>query len=58
MTTKTPTKKHVKMYAKDKFIDELKAAAESKGLSQSSYIYLATRQAMALDELENELGLK
>ncbi|MEE8288958.1 MAG: hypothetical protein V3R25_06050 [Nitrosomonadaceae bacterium] len=38
-----PVRKHVKMYADDKFIEALQAAAEKEGLNQSSFLFLAAK---------------
>lgn len=43
MTTKQ-VKKHVKMYADEKFISKLQEVAESEGLTQSNFIFLAVKE--------------
>lgn len=38
-----PVKKHIKMYADDKFIAKLQEVAETEGLTQSNFIFLAVK---------------
>lgn len=40
---KKPVRKHIKMYADDKFIKKLQAAAEKEGLNQSGFLFLAAK---------------
>ena len=50
MKEKKQPKKHIKLYASDEMIAEIKAIAESKGMSHSAYLLMLTRKdAVYLD---------
>ena len=57
MKTK-PAKKHIKMYASDKTIEEVKSAAESIGISQSTLIQIAVREYLGSAKLDKILRIK
>ena len=40
---KKPVKKHIKMYAEDKFIEKMKESAEAEGLSLSGFLFAAAK---------------
>ena len=51
-----PVKKHIKMYASDKLIEEVKEVAEKRGISQSTLMLIAVRMALTSDKLDKILG--
>ena len=40
---KKPVKKHIKMYADDKFITKVEVAAKEEGLSLSGFLFAAAK---------------
>lgn len=58
MTTKKPVKSHIKMYASDKVIADVKKSAEERGMSASAFLVLAARVSMANNELDKILGIQ
>ena len=46
MTKIAKTKNHIKMYAGDGFIDEVKALAEKEGVSQSALLVVTMKKEL------------